>query len=116
VVAAEGEGDLAEFEGLEHQLGLGFARLSNLFEVLGAGISLGLRFQHGDGDVAGVFDVVAEGLELGFETRHAHGGRAHVDAAARLAEIERHADDSDVLGFDVLQRLGDGTGGHRRSS
>ena len=55
-----------------------------------------------DRNVAAVLDVVAERLELALESGDAHRRWTHVDAAARLPEIERHADDADLLGFNVL--------------
>ncbi len=53
-----------------------------------------------DGDVAAVLDVVAEGFEAGFESGDAHGRGAHVDAAAGLAQVERHADHANVARYE----------------
>ena len=83
---------------------LGFlgAGVGDLLEVFGVRIAFGLGLGQGDGNVADVLHVVAERLELGFEAGDAHRRRTHVHAAARLPKVERHADDADVLGFDVL--------------
>ena len=95
-------GILSGFQGLHHQLGFFRAGLGDFLQILGVGIAFGLGFGQGDRHVAAVLDVVAQGLELGFESGDAHRRRTHVHAAARLAEVERHADDADVFGFDVL--------------
>ena len=112
MISAESQGNLPGFKGFDYQLRLSSARFRDFIEVLGIGIALRPGFLHRDVDIAAVLNVVTERLELGLKTGNAHGGGSHIHAAARLAEIERHADDADVLGLNILKRFGDGAGGH----
>ena len=59
-----------------------------------------------NGNVAAVFDVMADGFEAGLESGDADGGRAHVDAAAGLSEIERHSDDANLARNDAAEFSG----------
>ena len=72
------------------------------FRYFALRIACRLGFGQRDRDVACILHDVAESLELGFQSGNAHGRGPHVDAAARLAEVERHADDADLLGLNVL--------------
>jgi CheY-like chemotaxis protein len=68
------------------------------------------RLRHRSGDVAQVVGGDPELLlQMLGELRVADRGRAHVDAAPALAEIERRSDDGDVLHGRVLH-------GHRRKA
>ena len=101
---------------LHHQLGFLRAGFGDFGEVLGARIAFRPRLQHGDRHVAAVLHDVAERFELALQPGDADGRRPHVDAAARLSEIERNADDANLLGYvDVLQRFGGWTGCHMSS-
>jgi hypothetical protein len=51
-----------------------------------------------DGKIADVFDLKAQFLDAGLKTRAAKGGRAHVHAAAALAEVHGDADNANFLG------------------
>jgi len=55
--------------------------------------------------------VCGDGIAAGFEACDADGGGTHVHAAARGAQVERDADDADLLGRDA----GTGNGLGRRS-
>jgi hypothetical protein len=55
-------------------------------------VALFFLFGDGDGDIAAIFHFVAKRFQSRFETGDAHGGRAHIDAAARLAEVQGYAD------------------------
>ena len=86
----------ALFERLDHQFGgfdAGLADLLQVSRVLLAGL---LGFGDGDADVAAIGDDVAQRFKMRLEAGDAHGGGAHVHAAARLAEVERNADDADL--------------------
>ena len=52
-------------------------------------------------DVAGIFNHMPQLLEPRFKTSHAHRRRSHINPAARLAKIERHPNNADLLGSDV---------------
>jgi hypothetical protein len=49
------------------------------------------------GKIPNVFDLEAELLEAGLQACATHGGRAHVHAAAALAEVHGNADDANFL-------------------
>ena len=53
-----------------------------------------------------VFDHVAERLQLGFQAGDAHRRWTHVDPAALLPEIERHADHLDGAAGNAAERCG----------
>src|SRR5260370_4659946 len=65
--------------------------------MLGALFTNGHFFRLLDGEIADVFDLKAEFLDAGLETCAAKGGRAHIHAAAALAEVHRNADDANFL-------------------
>ena len=73
------------------------AGLGDFLQILGAFFADGHFFGLLDFEVADVFDGEAEFLDRGLEAGAAEGGRAHVDAAAALAEVHGDADDSDFL-------------------
>ena len=98
MVAAQHQRDFAGFERLDHQFGVLGAGGGDFFQIFGVRVAFFFLLGNGDGDVAAVFDLVAEGFQARFEAGHAHGRGAHVDAAARLAEIKRNADDADFPG------------------
>src|SRR5579859_7504391 len=106
MIATEDERNFAGFERLQDQVGALGAGGGDFLEVLGVGGAFFFLFRDGDGDVAGVFDNVSDGFEAGFESGYANGGRAHVNTAAGLAEVERDADHADLAGSDVRERRG----------
>jgi len=61
-------------------------------------------FGNCDRDVARVLDDVTDGLEASFESGDADGGWPHVNAAARLSEVERDADHADLARRDTAER------------
>src|SRR5262249_3977241 len=67
--------------------------LLQIFRVLVAYFFL---LRDGDRDVATVVDLMAERLEARFEPGDADSGRAHIDATARGAKVERHTDHTDL--------------------
>ena len=69
----------------------------DLGEVARALVGVLGRLEHGRLDVAPVEHVVAELAQPVVETGVADRGRPHVDAAASRPEIERGADDRDLL-------------------
>ena len=104
VVATEHERDFAGFERFHDQFGALGAGGGDFFQIFRVGGAFLFLFGDGDGDVAAVFDVVADGFEARFEAGDTNGRGAHVDAAARLAEIEWDADDADLLWGDAGER------------
>ena len=101
MISAEGQRNFSGLERLDHQLRMLGAGRGDFLQILRVRVAFFLLFRHGDGDVAAVFDLVAERLEARFESGDADRRRSHVDAAARLAEIERHTDDANFSGRDV---------------
>ena len=101
VIAAEDEGTLPASSVFSTRSALLGAGGGDFLEILGVGGAFFLLLGDGDGDVAGIFDNVADGFEAGFESGDADGGRAHVDAAAGLAEVERNANHANLARGDV---------------
>src|SRR5262249_23223956 len=104
MVSTENERDFAGFERLHHQFGALGAGGGDFFQVFRVGGAFFFLLGDGNGDIAAVFDVVADGFKARFESGDADGRGTHVDAAARLAEVERDADDADVLWSDAGER------------
>ncbi len=73
------------------------ARGLDLRQVARRRVRLLGRLEHGGLDVAPVEHLVAEALEAVVQAGVADRRRAHVDAAAARAEVERGADDRDLL-------------------
>src|ERR1035438_6094515 len=96
MIAAEDERQESGGEGFVHAAGQCFAGAGDQRQVLGTRIALGPGFLLFDGYVAAVLHLVAERSHAGVQVGDANGGRAHIDAAAVLPEIERRADDGDV--------------------
>ena len=105
VVAAEHERQRVLLERERDEPGDAAARRLDLRQVARAGVRLLRRLQHGGLDVAPVEDVVADRVEPVVEPRVADRGRAHVDAAAAGAEVERGADDRDLLPAATMEPL-----------
>ena len=101
MIAAERQRDFSGLERLDHQFGMFRAGGGDFFQIFGVRVAFFFLLGNGDGDVATVFDVVPERFEPRFEAGDANGRWAHVDAAARLAEVERNADDANFPGSDV---------------
>ena len=102
MISAKRQRNLAGFQRLEHQFRMLGAGGRDLFQIFGVGVAFLFLLRDGDGDVAAVFHFVAERFEPGFQSGHADGGRAHVDAAAGLAEVKGNADDANFSGSDVV--------------
>src|SRR5215831_5746851 len=103
VIPAQHERDFPRFERFEHEvraLGAGGGDFLQIFRV---GVAEFFLFGNGDRDVAAVLNDVADGFEAGLEAGDAHGGGAHVDTAARLAEVEGDANDTDLFGGDAAE-------------
>jgi len=62
-----------------------------------------------DGNVADVFHLVAELFEAGLQAGDAQSGGAHVYAAAALAQVHGHTDNSDFLRHIVVLSAADTT-------
>ena len=101
VVAAQHQRNLAGFQRLQHQFGVLGAGGGDFFQILRVGSAFLLLFRDGDGNIAAVFDHVSQGFQARFQAGDAHRRRPHVDAAARLAKVERNADHADLLGSDA---------------
>ena len=101
MISAEDQRNFAGLERFENEVSAFGASRGNFLQVLGVRRAFFFLLRDGDGDVAGVFDDVADGFEAGFESGDADGGWTHVDAAARLAEVERNADHADLAGSDT---------------
>src|SRR5262249_25497826 len=104
MVSTENERDFAGFERLHHQFGALGAGGSDFFQVFRVGGAFFFLLGDGNGDIAAVFDVVADRFQARFESSDADGRGTHVDAAARLAEVERDADDAELLWSDAGER------------
>src|ERR1035438_485295 len=104
VIAPEDERDFAGFERLQHQVGAGGAGGGDFLKIFGVGGAFFFLFRDSDGDIAGIFDDVSYGFETGFQSGDANGGRTHVNAAARLAEVKRNADHADLARSNVAVR------------
>src|SRR6266478_5876144 len=103
MIATEDKWNFAGFQRLQYQVGALDAGDGDFLEVFGVGGAFFFPFRDGDGDVARIFDNVANGFEAGFESGNADGGRTHVNAAARLTEVERNADHADLPRSDVAE-------------
>ena len=97
VVAAEHERQRVLLERERDEPGDAAARGLDLGQVARARSVSSVASEHGSLDVAPVEDVVADRGEPVVEPRVADGRRTHVDAAAARAEVERGADDRDLL-------------------
>ncbi len=76
------------------QAAAGFRNFAQIFRAfLAVGLLLGLFHNH----IAHVFYLVPQLLQPGLQTCNAQRGRAHVHAAAALAEVHGNADDADFL-------------------
>src|ERR1700732_5007235 len=103
MIAAEDERNFAGFERLQYQVGTLDAGCGDFFEVFGVGGSFFFLLRDGHSDVAGIFDNVPDGFEACFESGDADRGRTHVNAAARLAEVERNTDHADLAWSNVAE-------------
>jgi hypothetical protein len=93
VISAEDEGSHSILKALNDGFGSVGAGIGNLGEIAGIGGAGALGFGDFYADVATVGDLVAEFFEMGFKPGNTDGGRAHIDATAACAEIERNAKD-----------------------
>ena len=96
MIASQNQRGDTFLEGLQHHAGnpfAGFADLLDVFCVRLAGVS-GLSNRHRD--IAPVAYHMTQRLEPGFEAGYPDRGRPHIDAAARLAQIEGHAENADM--------------------
>ena len=73
------------------------AGFRNFLKILRALFADGHFFGLFHSEVADVFHRVAELFDGGMQARTAEGGRAHVHAAAALAEVHGDADDANLL-------------------
>jgi hypothetical protein len=104
VVAAEHERNRAAGGRLRDQLRDVAAGLLDLGEEARVLVPRVDRLRDGGADVPSVRVLVAKPRDPGVEPRIADGGRAHVDATAPGAEVERSTDDGHLAGW--LQRHG----------
>ncbi len=95
MVAAEHEGQRTVAGRLLDERGERGAGLQDLGEKTGPVVDEGERLGLGRDDVAAVEDRERDRRQPLLEPRVADRRRAHVDAAAGLAEVERRADDRD---------------------
>ena len=103
VVSAQHQRNFAGFQRLQDQFGMLGAGGGDFLQILRMGSALLLLFGDRDGNIAAVFDDVADGLETGFEPGDTNRGRAHVHAAAGLAQIERDSDHPNLLGMMLVK-------------
>src|SRR6201987_1894984 len=104
VIAAEEQGNGARLEAFENQFrALGTGR-GNFLQILGVGGAFLLLLRDCDRDVAAILDDVADSLETSFESGDTDSRRTHVDASARLPEVEWDADDANLLWRDAAER------------
>ena len=73
------------------------AGFGDFVQILRALFAVVLLFGLLHGDVADVLDLVAELLQSRLQAGDAQRRRAHVHAAAALAEVHRHSDDANFL-------------------
>src|SRR6516162_8042221 len=96
VVTPETKWNFPGLKRLEHKLGMLGARGGDLFQILRVRIAFFFLLGNSDGNVAAVFDFMPDYLQTCFQSCHTNGGRAHIDAAARLAEIEGNTNDANL--------------------
>ena len=108
MIAAQSNRHLAGFQRLHHEFRVLGAGRGDLLQIFCVGIAFFLLLGNGDGDVSGVFDNVTERLQSRFETSDPHCRGTHIDAAARLAEVERYTDDTNLAGRDAGEGWRDG--------
>ena len=73
----------------------------DLFQILGVSVAFLFLLRNGHRHVAAIFHFVPQSLESRLKSRHPHRRRPHIDAAARLSQIQRHANHTNLLGRDV---------------
>ena len=96
VVATEDERKRAALCRLRNAAGYELAGVVNLRQEAGALIAERCRLGDGSLHIAFISDLVAQALEPLLEARVSNRGRAHVDSATTLSEVERSADDRDL--------------------
>ena len=105
VISAEARAALVPASSvLSTKFGVLGAGRGDFFQVLRVGGAFLFLFRDGDGDVAAVFHLVPQSFEARFKSGDAHRRRPHIDAAPRLPEVERDADDADFAARDVGRR------------
>ena len=98
MIAAEHQRELAGAQRAIHHLRHQRVQVSAICgRYLARECPSGVAFALDHRNVAEVFHFIAQRREPPIEIGHAHGRGTHVDAAPSLAEIERRADDRDVL-------------------
>ena len=102
MIAAQHERQESAAQGFVHAGGERLAGGGDQREILGVRIAFRPGFLLFDGDVAPVLDLVAERSHARMQVGDAYRGRAHIDAAAVLPEIERCADNCDVGTWHLL--------------
>jgi len=69
------------------------------------GVAFGLLLGNGNGNIAAIFHLMSQRFQASLQTGHAHGGWTHIDAAARLPKVERHANYANLSRNDASGRI-----------
>src|SRR5438309_2200049 len=104
VIASQEQRYFARLEAFENQFGALGTGCGDFLQIFCVGGAFFLLLRDSDRDIAAVLDDVADSLETSFESGDTDGRRTHVDASARLAEVEWDADDTNLLGSDGAER------------
>src|SRR5579862_835092 len=73
------------------------ARRGNLLQVFCVGVAFFFLLGNGNRDITPIFHDVSQRFQARFQSRHPHGRRPHVDAAARLPQVQWNTDDTNSL-------------------
>ena len=101
MVPPKSQGNLPRLERLDDQLRMLGTGGSNLLQILRVRVPFFLLLGNGDRDIAPVLNLVPKLFEPRFKSGDAHRRRPHVDAATRLAKVQRDPNHPNFLGSDV---------------
>ena len=97
MITAQNQRHLARLQSFQHQVSLLCAGRSDLLQILGVRIAFFFLLGDCDGYIPCVLDNVPQLFKPGLETGNANSGWPHINAAAGLAQVERHTNDADFL-------------------
>src|SRR5277367_323131 len=96
MIAAQRDRDFVRLQRLDHELRMLGAGCGNLLQIFRMRITFLLLLSYGDSDVSAVLDDVSDRLKTRLEAGDADRRRPHIHAAARLAEVERNANNTNL--------------------
>src|SRR5579872_2360497 len=106
MIAAQSDWNLARLQRFHDELRVLGAGRSNLLQILRVRIAFLFLLGNGHRNIPRVFDHVPQCLQPRFETSDAYCRGPHIHSAARLAQIERDADDANLARSDAGERWG----------